>query len=267
MKVAFGVEYDGSRFSGWQRQRYARNVQTCIEEALSRVADSPLKVYCAGRTDAGVHASGQVIHIDTRVRRSARSWTLGANANLPADISVLWARDLDEDFHARFSATGRTYRYVICNRVARPGLWSKKVTFIPRPLDSERMSRAAECLIGEHDFSSFRAAGCQARHAIREVRRIDLRRAGEFVIVAIEANAFIQHMVRNIVGTLLPVGYGSRSLEWVEQVLGARDRTVAGATAPPDGLYLTAVAYPDHFGVPRPPRSIGPWLLSELPVG
>ncbi len=266
MKIAFGVEYDGSRFSGWQRQTRARNVQACVEEALTHVADSPLKVYCAGRTDAGVHASGQVIHIETLARRSARSWTLGANANLPADVSMLWAQNVDEDFHARFSATGRTYRYVICNRSPRPGLWSKKVSFVPRPLDVDRMSWAAECLVGEHDFSSFRAAGCQARHAIRVVRRVDLQRAGEFIIVTIEANAFVQHMVRNIVGTLLPVGEGSRSPDWVEQVLGARDRSVAGVTASPDGLYLIKVAYPDRFGIPRPPQSTGPWSLPDLPV-
>jgi tRNA pseudouridine38-40 synthase len=260
MKVAFGIEYDGSRFFGWQRQLNARTVQACVEEALSQIADAPLKVYCAGRTDTGVHASGQVIHIDTDVRRSLRSWMLGANANLPSDVSVVWAHAVDEDFHARFAATSRTYQYVICNRVARPGLWANKVSFVHHPLDTVSMVQAARCLIGEHDFSSFRAAGCQARHAIRAVRRIDIQRAEEFVIVTIEANAFVQHMVRNIIGTLLSVGDGRKSPVWVEQVLEARDRRAAGPTAPPDGLYLTVVAYPDRFCLPRPLAS-RPWSL------
>lgn len=259
MKVAFGVEYDGSRFSGWQRQPHARSVQACVEQALSRVADSPLKVYCAGRTDAGVHASGQVIHVETSAQRSARSWTLGANANLPSDVSVVWSRDVDDDFHARFSATARTYRYIICNRAARPGLWSKNVSFIYRPLDVDLMTRAARCLVGEHDFSSFRAAGCQARHAVRVVRWIDIRRSGDFIVLTIEANAFLQHMVRNIVGTLLPVGEGRSAPAWVAQVLAARDRDAAGVTATPHGLYLTAVEYPGRFGVPPLPYPLDPW--------
>lgn len=267
MKVAFGVEYDGSRFFGWQRQADARTVQACVEEALSRVADAPLKVCCAGRTDTGVHAGGQVIHIEPHARRPLRSWMLGANANLPCDVSVLWAREVDEGFHARFSATSRTYQYVICNRTARPGLWANKVSFVHRPLDIALMAQAAQCLVGEHDFSSFRAAGCQARHAIRVVRRIDIRCAGEFVVVTIEANAFVQHMVRNIVGTLLPVGDGREPPGWVEQVLGARDRVAAGVTAPPEGLYLTAVAYPDRFGLPRSRQNQHPWSFGSAGAG
>jgi len=263
MKVAFGVEYDGSHFCGWQRQTAGRTVQACVEEALSRVANEQLKVYCAGRTDTGVHASGQVIHVDTNVRRTPRSWILGANTNLPPDVSVQWAQTVDEDFHARFSATGRTYRYVICNRVSRPGLWARKVSFVYRPLDAALMSQAARCLIGKHDFSSFRAAGCQAPNAIREVRRIDVRRVSEFVTVTIEANAFLQHMVRNIVGTLLRVGEGRNSPDSVGRVLAARDRTEGGITAPSDGLYLTGVSYPRHFGLPRPVQSMGPWSLAD----
>lgn len=263
MKVAFGVEYDGSKFCGWQRQMAAvRTVQACVEKALSRVADSQVKVYCAGRTDAGVHASGQVIHIDTPARRSMRSWILGANTNLPSDVSVVWAQDVDEDFHARFTATSRTYQYVICNRPARPGLWASRVSFIYRPLDCVRMLHTAQCLVGKHDFSSFRAAGCQAQDPVRAVRRIDVRRAGDFVIITIEANAFLQHMVRNIVGTLLPIGDGSKSSRWFRHVLDARDRTVAGITASPNGLYLVAVGYPDRFGLPRRFETWQPWSVS-----
>ncbi len=220
-----------------------------------------LKVYCAGRTDTGVHASGQVIHVDTEAVRTSRSWILGANTNLPRDVSVQWAQAVDDDFHARFSATGRPYRSVICNRVSRPGLWAKKASFVYRPIDAALMSQAARCLIGKHDFSSFRAAGCQAPNAIREVRRIDVRRVGEFVIVTIEANAFLQHMVRNIVGALLPVGDGRASPDSVERVLDAHDRVAGGVTAPSDGLYLTEVSYPGHFGLPRPTQSLDPWSL------
>ncbi len=265
MKVAFGVEYDGSQFVGWQRQKTGRTIQACVEQALSRVANTPLKVYCAGRTDTGVHATGQVIHIETGAERSSRSWTLGANSNLPADVSVRWAHEVDDNFHARFSAIGRTYRYIICNRMARPGLWSNKVTFVYRQLDADKMAQAASCLIGKHDFSSFRAAGCQAPHAIREVRRIDVQRTGEFVTIVIEANAFLQHMVRNIVGTLLCVGDGRRQLGWVAQVLGARDRTSGGVTAPAEGLYLSAVTYPDQFGLPQLVAPLSPWVLLDQP--
>ena len=261
MKVAFGVEYDGSQFVGWQRQKTGRTVQACVEGALSKVADIPIKVYCAGRTDTGVHATGQVIHVETSAERSARSWVLGANSNLPADVSIQWSHEVDDTFHARFSAVGRTYRYIICNRVARPGLWSNKVTFIYRALDAELMVEASRCLIGKRDFSSFRAVGCQAPHAIRDVRRIDIRRTGEYVTIVIEANAFLQHMVRNIVGTLLCVGDGRSSPGWVEQVLGAQDRSSGGVTAPAGGLYLCAVTYPDQFGLPRPVAQLSPWTL------
>ncbi|MDA0823033.1 MAG: tRNA pseudouridine(38-40) synthase TruA [Proteobacteria bacterium] len=250
MKVAFGVEYDGSKFFGWQRQTNARTVQACVEEALSKVADCPLKIYCAGRTDTGVHATGQVIHVDTVARRTTRSWVLGANSNLPNDVSILWAQPVEDDFHARFSATGRTYQYVICNRVARPGLWSTKSSFIFKPLDADKMREAAQNLVGTHDFSSFRAAGCQSAHPIREVRRIDVRRQGHFVTVEVEANAFLQHMVRNIVGTLIAVGVGYETPSHVATVLNARSRVAAGPTAAPDGLYLIAVSYPAKFDLP-----------------
>jgi tRNA pseudouridine38-40 synthase len=255
MKVAFGVEYDGSKFFGWQRQTSVRTVQQCVEEALSRVADSQLKVYCAGRTDTGVHATGQVIHVETGAQRTTRSWVLGANSNLPHDVSILWAQPVEESFHARFSAIDRAYRYVICNRVARPGLWSAKVSFVFQPLNADRMREAAQHLLGRHDFSSFRAAGCQAAHPIREVRRIDVRRQGHFVTVDVEANAFLQHMVRNIVGTLIAVGDGRETPNHMATVLNARSRVAAGQTAAPDGLYLTEVSYPSRFDLPQAPTN------------
>jgi len=263
MKVAFGVEYDGSKFLGWQRQTVGRTVQACVEAALSAVANEPQKVFCAGRTDAGVHATGQVIHLETSAQRTPRSWILGANSNLPRDISVQWAQAVHDDFHARFSATGRAYRYIICNRVARPGVWTDKISFVYRPLDAALMSQAARCLVGKHDFSSFRASGCQAPHPNREVRRIEIKRSGDFVTVTIEANAFLQHMVRNIVGTLLCVGDGRKSPEWVQQVLGACDRRASGMTASACGLYLTNVAYPDRFDLPTSAAPINPWCLLD----
>ena len=263
MKISFGVEYDGSKFVGWQRQTIGRTVQAGVEEALSTVANAPLKTYCAGRTDTGVHATGQVIHVETSVRRTHRSWILGANSNLPSDIAVQWAHKVHDDFHARFSATGRTYQYIICNRIARPGLWTDKVSFVYQPLDAELMSQAARCLVGYHDFTSFRASGCQAPHPMREVRRIDIRRTGDFVTIVIGANAFLQHMVRNIVGTLLCVGDGRNPPEWVQQVLSARDRTAGGMTADACGLYLTDVGYPEHFGLPKSRALHSPWTLFD----
>ena len=249
MKVAFGVEYDGSRFYGWQRQSERRSVQSCIEHAISCVANSPTTVVCAGRTDTGVHATGQVIHIDSDADRSPRSWILGTNSNLPDDVSVKWAQVVDDDFHARFSATARTYRYVICNRVSRPAVWAGKVSFMFRELDVDRMSDAASLLVGKHDFSSFRAAGCQSRHAVREIRRISIRKHRHFIVIEIQANAFLQHMVRNIVGTLMVVGDGREPPRYLADVLAARDRKVAGQTAAPGGLYLIGVEYPDRFAL------------------
>jgi len=250
MRIALGVEYNGTGFIGWQRQDNGRTVQAAVERALSRIANAPVLTHCAGRTDAGVHACAQVVHFNCAAERPERAWVLGTNSVLPRDVSIQWARTVDEEFHARFSAEARAYRYVICNRATRSGLLAGKVTHIHTPLDAAAMDEAAHYLLGEQDFSSFRAAGCEARHAVREVQAIAVRREGEFVTLTITANAFLQHMVRNIVGTLLPVGRGCREPSWVAQVLAARDRTVAGVTAPPDGLYLVAVRYPARFGLP-----------------
>lgn len=251
MKIAAGIEYDGSGFCGWQRQDGVRTVQEVVETAFAKVADHPVQVVCAGRTDAGVHATGQIVHFETEAVRSERSWVLGANVNLPPDVTVHWAREVPEDFHARFSARARRYRYLICNRWVRPAILRGRVTWFHKPLDVERMRRAAVYLLGEHDFSSFRALACQAKSPVREVRALQVNREGDFIVIDITANAFLHHMVRNIAGVLLAVGTGERPVEWVPQLLAARDRTVGGVTAPPDGLYLVEVHYEPRYGLPR----------------
>lgn len=263
-RVVLGVEYDGSRFFGFQRQRQQPTVQQVLEAALGSVADHPVTVHCAGRTDTGVHAICQVAHFDTDVERSERAWVLGCNSHLPAGASVLWVRPAAPGFHARFSARARTYRYRILNRWTRPGLLAGRVSWERRRLDAERMNAAARVLVGEHDFSSFRAPGCQARHAVRTVRSIDVQRAGNEVIIEITANAFLYHMVRNIAGTLIEIGAGKRPKEWVGDVLDRRRRAEAGVTAPPDGLYLVAVEYPDHPELPTHEARAFPrgWNLS-----
>lgn len=250
MRIALGVEYDGAGFSGWQRQQGVRTVQECVEQALSAVAAHPVEVLCAGRTDAGVHATGQVIHLDTGAQRAMRSWVLGANSNLPRDVSILWAQPVDESFHARFSARRRRYRYVILNRMVRPGLQRNRATWVHRPLDERRMAEAAVHLLGEHDFSSFRAVACQAKHPVRTLYRLDVTRREQFVVLDVEANGFLHHMVRNIAGVLIAIGVGDQAPDWAREVLEARDRTLGGVTAPADGLYFVEVRYPETFGIP-----------------
>jgi tRNA pseudouridine38-40 synthase len=257
MRIALGIEYDGSRFSGWQRQAHALGVQQVLEEALSKVADHPVELVCAGRTDAGVHATAQVVHFDTDAVRTPRAWVLGTTSNLPPEVCVNWAQPVSGDFHARFSATGRQYRYVILNRPVRPALLHQRVCWEHWPLDAGRMAEAAQCLIGEHDFSSFRAQGCQAKHPRREVYSLQIQRHGDFIHLDVAANAFLHHMVRNIAGTLLAVGRGDEPVEWVRNVLEARDRTHGGITAPAGGLYLVQVRYPEAFGVEQAVRLPG----------
>ncbi|MBI5041936.1 MAG: tRNA pseudouridine(38-40) synthase TruA [Gammaproteobacteria bacterium] len=251
MRIAMGIEYDGSPFSGWQRQLHASGIQEALERALSRVADHPVAVVCAGRTDAGVHATAQVVHFDTDARRDMRAWMLGTTCNLPPEVCVTWAQPVAEDFHARFSAVGRQYRYIILNRTVRPSLLRHRVCWEHAPLDAARMAEASRCLIGTHDFSSFRAQGCQAKNPLREVTSLEIHRHGEFIYLDIAANAFLHHMVRNIAGTLLAVGRGDQHVEWVRNVLEARNRTVGGITASAAGLYLVQVRYPEQFGVPQ----------------
>ncbi len=247
---ALGVEYDGAHFCGWQLQDGPPTIQGALEDALAAVADRPIRLTVAGRTDAGVHALCQVAHFDTPVVRSALAWVRGTNRFLPRAISVQWARPVPADFHARFSATGRSYRYLIVNRAERPALAAGRATWIPQTLDERRMQDAAQLLLGTHDFSAFRAAACQAKSPVRTLRRLDIERRGDLLIAAVEANAFLHHMVRNLMGTLLFVGRGERSPEWVGEVLTSRDRRLAGTTAPPDGLYFYSVSYPSNYPIP-----------------
>ena len=249
MRIACAVEYDGSGFCGWQRQDHARSVQADVEAALSKVADHEVRVVCAGRTDSGVHASWQIIHFDTRAERSERSWLLGTNANLPDDAGLLWVREVDDDFHARFSAQARRYRYVIFNREVPSALLHRRATWVHQELDVSRMQEAALYLLGEHDFSSFRALACQAKSPVRTIYRLDIKRSGAYLYLDVEANAFLHHMVRNIAGALLAVGRGVQNSQWIRDVLDKRDRTQGGVTAPASGLYLVGVRYADRFGI------------------
>lgn len=251
-RVVLGVEYDGAGFLGWQSQKDGPSVQAALEAALGRVADSPVTVTGAGRTDAGVHATGQVAHFDTAARRSDRAWVLGANTYLPGAVSVRWAADAPAGFHARFAARARSYSYLVHNRDARSGLTRHRAWWVHRTLDAGRMDTAAACLVGEHDFSAFRAAECQSRSPVRQVLGIRVLRRGDFVRIDIVANAFVHHMVRNIAGTLAAVGRGDRPEGWVEEVLAGRDRRLGGVTAPPEGLYLVHVDYGGLLPVPPP---------------
>lgn len=250
MRIALGIEYDGTDFLGWQRLSHGNTVQGSLERALSFVAAEPVEVTCAGRTDAGVHGRCQVVHFDTEVQRDMRGWVLGTCSNLPASVAVLWAQTVAEDFHARFSARSRRYRYTILNRGVRPALDARYVTWERHPLDAVRMHEAAQVLIGEHDFSAFRAVSCQAAHARREVKALQVWREDEHVIVQIEANAFLHHMVRNIVGSLLPVGRGEQPVDWVQALLEGRNRDVAGPTAAASGLTFIGPRYERHWQLP-----------------
>jgi tRNA pseudouridine38-40 synthase len=250
MRIALGIEYDGTDFSGWQRLSHRDSVQAALEKALSFVAAETVEVACAGRTDAGVHGRCQVVHFDTEVQRDLRGWVLGACANLPTSVAVLWAQPVDAAFHARFSARSRRYCYRILNRHVRPALDARYVTWERQPLDAARMHAAAQALVGEHDFTAFRAIACQAAHARRQVLAIGVRREGEQVVVEIEANAFLHHMVRNIVGSLLPIGRGERPAAWMAELLAGCNREVAGPTAPASGLTFIGPRYEASWGLP-----------------
>ncbi len=263
MRIALGVEYDGANFNGWQIQAQGQghSVQGCVEQALAKVANHEVRTFCAGRTDSGVHATGQIIHFDSESVRKARGWVLGSNAHLPDDVAVIWAKPVSDAFHARFSAQRRRYRYVIYSRPVRPTFLARRVTWEYRTLDIERMQAAASYLLGEHDFSSFRAYACQAKSPVRTVHELKLSRSGErgeFIMLDIEANAFLHHMVRNIVGVLSAIGAGEQPVEWALEVLEHRDRKLGGVTAPPYGLYLVGVEYPEEFGIPylSPPQMV-----------
>lgn len=261
-RFAAAVEYAGAAYNGWQAQSgdNVRSVQAEVERALSRVADHPLQVVCAGRTDAGVSASYQIIHFDSPVFRPERAWVMGGNTALPDDIAILWARPVTEQFHARFSALERRYRYLIHSAPVKPALLARGLTWTHRRLELEPMRQAARHLIGEHDFTSYRAVACQAHSPVREVRELQVYRQGAFFVIDIRANAFLHHMVRNIAGVLMKVGCGDAPPDWARQVLEARDRRQGGVTAPPWGLYFVDVRYPDEFDLPK--SSLGPVFLS-----
>jgi tRNA pseudouridine38-40 synthase len=260
-RLACRVEYDGSHYNGWQSQPHpdAVTVQDELERALSAIAAAPVRVHCAGRTDSGVHAFSQIVHFDTPAERSCKAWVIGGNAALPHAIRLHWASPVSEDFHARFSAQARSYRYVIANTPVRPALLHGQVTWHRHELDAAMMHDAAQALLGERDFSAFRAASCQSRTPMRYVEFVEVQRRGDLVVLEIRANAFLHHMVRNIAGALIAVGDQRRAISWIGELLQGRDRTVAAETAPAAGLYLVDVRYPEQFGLP--PTPYGPLLL------
>jgi tRNA pseudouridine38-40 synthase len=261
MRIALCVEYNGTNYSGWQRQSHASSVQQALEKALTVVAAHPVTVQCAGRTDAGVHGTGQIVHFDTHSVRKLAAWTMGANANMPKDIAVRWAKEVPDEFHARFTATARRYRYVIFNSALRPAILASGVSHYHGELDADKMHQGGQYLLGENDFSSFRAAHCQSRSPWRNIHHLSVSRHGCYVIIDIKANAFVHHMVRNIAGSLIEVGRLEREPEWMDWLLKEKNRSLAGATAKADGLYLVDVDYPEEFELPRSP--IGPLYLPD----
>ncbi len=251
MRIALNVEYDGSQYHGWQSQTGLYTIQSVLERAISSVANETISVVCAGRTDTGVHAINQIVHFETDKERTPRAWTHGANANLPKDVCVRWAHVVDENFHARYSAVARQYRYIICNTPIRPAVLRSNLTWHYRTLDHQSMHEAAQCLIGENDFTSFRSVECQSNTPMRCINHINVSRMGDYVFIDIEANAFLHHMVRNIAGVLMAVGSGKKDMFWVAEVLEAKDRRQGAETAPSYGLYLAKVIYPDEFDFPE----------------
>ena len=260
MRIALGIEYDGAAYYGWQRQKEVISVQEELEKALSVVANHPVTVNCAGRTDSGVHGTGQVVHFDTDAQRKDVAWTLGVNANLPSDIAVRWVKHVDSTFHARFSATARRYRYIILNSEFRPGILRTGLSHYHMPLDASLMHQAGQYIIGEHDFTSFRALHCQANTPIRCIEFLNVSRHNEYIVIDIKANAFLHHMVRNIAGSLIEVGKGKQPVDWLQTLLSYHDRSKAAATAKAGGLYFVTVDYPEQFNLPR--TACGPLFLN-----
>jgi tRNA pseudouridine38-40 synthase len=250
MRVALGVEYDGHDFFGWQSQPGLVTVQGTLEDALGKIANEPIHIVCAGRTDTGVHATGQVVHFDTKAKRHLDAWVYGTNASLPSTMGIRWSRHVDYSFHARFKAVARRYRYVIYNHPVRPAILNTRTSWYYYPLDIERMQTAASYLIGEQDFSSFRSSKCNSHSSVRNITDFKIQRHGDYVVFEIEANAFLHHMVRNIAGTLMKIGAGFRDVNWMREVLQAKSRKVAAETAPPGGLYLITVRYPEPYIFP-----------------
>ncbi len=256
MRIALGIEYDGSGFCGWQTQPSGRTVQDAVEHALSEIAGHPVATVCAGRTDAGVHALAQVVHFDTTALRPDSAWVRGVNALLPDTVAVTWMRVVDDRFHARYTAVERRYRYLLLDQPVRPAVNSRHVGWIHQRLELSPMHEGAAHLLGEHDFSAFRSSECQARTPVREVRRVAVERRGDMVVFELAANAFLHHMVRNIVGSLAYVGAGRRTPQWIGELLAGRDRSRAAPTIDAGGLYLAAVHYDARYELPAATRSI-----------
>lgn len=252
MRIALGIEYCGTAFHGWQSQAGGGTVQDALESALRQIAGVPVGVLCAGRTDAGVHATHQVVHFDVAIDRPLTAWVRGVNSNLPAGVAVRWAQPVDDEFHARFSARGRRYRYLLMNRPQRPGLWQGRVGWFHWPLELTVMQDACARLLGEHDFSAFRAAQCQAKSPIKVMSAASVRQCGNMFVFDFEASAFLHHMVRNLVGTLVAIGKGGQPAAWVDELLLAKDRKEAAPTFSPDGLYFRGPVYEPHWGLPDP---------------
>jgi tRNA pseudouridine38-40 synthase len=261
MNIALGIEYSGSQYCGWQKQSHSPSVQENLEIALSQIANHPVEVFCAGRTDTGVHATGQVVNFQVTSQRLLKAWYLGANTKLPRDISIVWAKQVPDNFHARHSAFARRYRYIIQNTTYQPATMTGKVSWYKRPLNQVAMHQAAQALLGEQNFSSFQASSCQSPTPNRFMQQISVSRWHDFLVIDITANAFLHHMVRNIVGCLLEVGTEKQSIDFAAQVLAKKDRTQAPMTAKPDGLYLVDVSYPEEFEIPKMP--LGPLVFPD----
>ena len=260
-RYAAVVQYDGSSFCGFQKQKHSPSVQAELESALGSVANSPLVISCAGRTDSAVHASHQVVHFDTQSVRTGSNWVKGSNSRLPNSIALVWAGRVEQGFHARFSATARTYRYVMATTKARPAILASGLSWVKYPVNPDAMQLACKYLLGEQDFSAFRGAGCQSLSPFRNIISANICRVGQLLVFEITANAFVLHMVRNIIGSLLEVGFGRREPIWIKTLLAGRDRRQSAPTGAPNGLYLVDVSYPESLGIPELPR--GPSFLPD----
>ncbi|MDR5874517.1 tRNA pseudouridine(38-40) synthase TruA [Halomonas sp. CUBES01] len=259
-RLAMSIEYDGTRFCGFQRLKHAASVQASVEDALSKVAGAPVQIHASGRTDSGVHATRQIVHLDPPAQRSEKAWVFGANTNLPRDVSIRWVKPVSDDFHSRLGALGRRYRYLLLNQLSRPVLERHNVTWCRDPLDADAMHRAAQALVGEHDFSSFRAAGCQSKTPWRQMHFVDVKRFGPLVMIDIQGNAFLHHMIRNIAGALVSVGRGAQDEGYIERLLALRNRKLGDVTAPACGLHFVDSIYDERFDLPKEP--LGPNLLA-----